>query len=208
MKWLRSNGPVALEAWFDKAMVLSDVDGRCVQAAQANAGQLGAPDHVEIRQRSLFAPVAGQQFNSIVFNLPLLYLDHGTPHVALDGCCRQGHARIFQSGRGFPEAGRTRLCHVLEHLERRGARTLQGKRHHGIGRCRVGSKERFLADGLSLLCPAMRDEQDRWLISRHACFPRAECYITSTQKYPDKARSVAQIPARWPVRVTAVGYRS
>lgn len=68
-----------------KHVVMSDVDRRCVQAAQANAGMLRVLKDVQVLQGSVFAPVAGQQFDSIIFNLPLLHLDHdAATHGALD----------------------------------------------------------------------------------------------------------------------------
>lgn len=76
MRWvrIRRGGLAASKHGLTTHVVMSDVDGRCVQA-QENAGQLGVTEHVKIRQGSLFAPMAGQKIDSVVFNLPPLYLD-------------------------------------------------------------------------------------------------------------------------------------
>jgi len=72
--------------------------------ARLNAETLGLAAHVSVRHGSLFDPVQGETFDSIVFNMPLMHSEHdGTPHLALDDP-RGAVARSF-------------LDHVAQHLK-------------------------------------------------------------------------------------------
>ena len=67
------------------ALVLSDLAPEAVRVAQHNAEQLGLAGRVAVRQGSLFEPVPGERFDSLIFNLPLMHAAHpGGTHPALD----------------------------------------------------------------------------------------------------------------------------
>lgn len=75
---------------------LIDVSDTAVQAAQANAARAGLAERVRAQQGDLFAPVRGERFDSVLFNLPLMHADHaGRRHLALDDTTGQLARRFF-----------------------------------------------------------------------------------------------------------------
>lgn len=65
--------------------LLTDIVPACVEAARANIQALGEQGRAEVRLGDMFAPVRGGRFDSIIFNMPLLHLEHGgLHHPALD----------------------------------------------------------------------------------------------------------------------------
>lgn len=66
-------------------LIMTDISLESVRAAQRNATSLGLQARSTVRQGSLFEPVSGESFDSIIFNLPLMHSEHeGMRHVALD----------------------------------------------------------------------------------------------------------------------------
>lgn len=66
-------------------IVLTDVDETSVQIARDNAYKLGLGSRTTVRQGSVFKPVPGDLFDSILFNMPLMHNRHpGMKHLALD----------------------------------------------------------------------------------------------------------------------------
>jgi len=66
-------------------LVMTDIDPESVRAARRNAVELGLQERSTVLQGSMFEPVAGESFDSIVFNMPLMHSEHeGMRHAALD----------------------------------------------------------------------------------------------------------------------------
>lgn len=90
--------------------VLVDIDPQCVATARQNVGVLGVSGTVEVRRGDLFAPVGGERFDTVIFNMPLLHLAHeGMRHLALDDTGGRLASRFFDDaldylapdGRGY-----------------------------------------------------------------------------------------------------------
>lgn len=91
-------------------VVLTDIDAESVRATRHNASNLGLLSRTTVRQGDLFAPVQGEQFDTIVFNMPLMHDEHeGITHAALDDeqgrvateFCNQASAFLKPSGSGY-----------------------------------------------------------------------------------------------------------
>ncbi|HJV74809.1 MAG TPA: methyltransferase [Noviherbaspirillum sp.] len=66
-------------------VVLTDVDENSVQIARSNAEKLGLCGRATVKHGSMFKPVAGARFDSVLFNMPLMHLLYpGAKHIALD----------------------------------------------------------------------------------------------------------------------------
>lgn len=77
--------------------VLLDIDATAIATAQSNARQAGLDQRTRILQGNLFAPVANEKFDSILFNLPLMHQSHqGATHQALDDTGGAVAERFFQ----------------------------------------------------------------------------------------------------------------
>lgn len=90
--------------------VLVDIDQQCVATARQNIAALGVASQVQVRHGDLFAPVHGEMFDTVIFNMPLLQLAHdGMRHLALDDTGGALAARFFDEvldylapgGRGY-----------------------------------------------------------------------------------------------------------
>ena len=66
-------------------VVATDINPAAVRCARINALLNGVEDRVEVREGDLFAPVAGERFDVIIFNPPYY---RGTPRDALDHAWR------------------------------------------------------------------------------------------------------------------------
>jgi methylase of polypeptide subunit release factors len=77
--------------------VMSDNDPVAIGASEANARNAGLTDRVQILAGDLFAPVQAQQFDTILFNLPLMHGHHArTGHPALDDVTGRLAGRFFE----------------------------------------------------------------------------------------------------------------
>ena len=66
-------------------LVMTDIHPESVETALRNAEKLGLAERSMVRLGSLFEPVCGERFDSIVFNMPLMHNEHeGRSHQALD----------------------------------------------------------------------------------------------------------------------------
>jgi methylase of polypeptide subunit release factors len=65
--------------------VMTVVSADAIQVTEKNASNLGLQERIELRQGSMFAPVAGEKFDSVLFSMPLQHAAHeGIRHIALD----------------------------------------------------------------------------------------------------------------------------
>lgn len=90
--------------------VMTDVSDAAVRASAANAANLKLDGCTAVRRGSMFAPVAGEKFDTILFNMPLQHTSHdGAAHIALDDLqgvlastfFEQAPAYLKQGGSGF-----------------------------------------------------------------------------------------------------------
>jgi methylase of polypeptide subunit release factors len=66
-------------------LVLTDIDESAVETARQNAQRLGLGHKTRVMQGDLFEPIGRAQFDSLVFNLPLMHKTHaGQTHPAVD----------------------------------------------------------------------------------------------------------------------------
>ncbi len=91
-------------------LVLTDIDPAAVRVAWRNAEKSGVSNRTKVKQGSLFEPVQDEQFDSIIFNLPLMHQVHdGAKHLALDDALGRVAQQFFEQvknhlkpgGRGF-----------------------------------------------------------------------------------------------------------
>lgn len=86
--------------------VITDIDADALVIARRNACQLEIQGKTDIRHGDLFAPVMGERFNSIIFNLPLMHTIHpGLKHISLDDACGELAHRFFSGVHSFLEPG-------------------------------------------------------------------------------------------------------
>lgn len=89
-------------------LVLTDIEERAVETTRHNAEKLGLNDRASIRVGSLFEPVHGEQFDSILFNMPLMHRVHpGMKHIALDDTSGKAAQSFFQEVRNYLVPGGT-----------------------------------------------------------------------------------------------------
>lgn len=87
-------------------MVMTDVDVHAVRAAGRNADALNLATRSRFCHGNLFEPVAGETFDSIVFNLPLLHRPHeGSRHIALDDPQASVTGAFFEQATRFLKPG-------------------------------------------------------------------------------------------------------
>lgn len=90
------------------SLVLTDIETVAVDTTRNNAKRLGLDDCVSIKHGSLFEPVQGEQFDSIVFNMPLMHRTHtGITHVALDDTNGEAAQTFFQEVSNYLVPGGT-----------------------------------------------------------------------------------------------------
>ena len=101
------------ETWFQTWSESDDMPAFSIDAHNAHA--LDLADRIEVRQGDLFAPARTQSFDSIIFNMPLLHLEHdGKRHPALDDDSGTLAGRFFArfADRLAPEGGSPSLRSV------------------------------------------------------------------------------------------------
>lgn len=114
-------------------VVMTDIDADCVRTAGANAVRLDLEQRATVQRGSLFEPVEGDRFNSIVFNMPLLHRSHGgARHIALDdprGTVTREFLQRFAAflepaGQAYVTFSNLSDSSLLTPLDRRGALSL------------------------------------------------------------------------------------
>lgn len=105
-----------------------DINSEAVRCARVNALLNGVEDRLEARQGDLFAPVAGERFDLVLFNPPFY---RGRPSGPLDAAWRgEGVMDRFAAGLGGVLAERGAALVVLSSIAGE-AEMLAGLRAHG-----------------------------------------------------------------------------
>lgn len=88
-------GAVFAAQWAARVVAV-DINPAAVRCARINALLHGCEDRIEVRQGDLFAPVAGEAFDVVLFNPPYY---RGNPQSALDRAFRaEGLVERFAAG--------------------------------------------------------------------------------------------------------------
>jgi methylase of polypeptide subunit release factors len=87
-------------------VVMTDVGDEAIQAARQNAEALGMGSFATACTGNLLEGVDGQQFDSLVFNMPLMHRVHqASQHSALDDACGAIAREFFREAPGYLKPG-------------------------------------------------------------------------------------------------------